>query len=680
MPPKRGRGRGAASAAGAPGQRGAGSGALSADAGDKDNAGPAASNFEIQHTNLESQVSPNSSPASAPTETPASTPARAPVQRLDSLGGGAANLRGGTRGARAGAGTSRFRPKAVRRGVEEREKAAREEAERKAARDKDAAALARLESGGRGRSRGRGDGFRGRGGRGRGDAMGVGRLDRSTSGASGPFSEAPSAPDRRPGLFAPGNVTKRDGSGGSILRIGGTSGGPKIKAESGVSQYTSGGGGTGTKIKAEFPEPDYPEEQDDGERAAPRINIEQINLVTDDEEEEEDDVVSYGKKGKGKSSSSSKGGLRPVRLAREEHKERVTMVNTEPAAAPLPKDTEEHSNETGGMFVESDEEAELTRRKAIERVRDADAKKFSNVWGKEADDAPHIKYDPDEPPKESITLANAMEIDSSETTPAPAATVNSEMPSEQPAAKPHQMHASPETKHKGKRRISSTKDKKPVLQTEEDKAEYQRHLEDVHILAQELGGLQTAMASENADADGDVNMDAQQVKDNKEGRLYLFQFPPILPPLYNPVKKEEPVDEDVQMSNVTPVAAHSATDLTKPDNEQEEVIIKNEPGAFAAPADPFTEAGFIGKLVVRQSGKVELDWGGTSLELGKGANFDFLTTTMLVEQPSQAIADPASGYADDGRDGSRGSGTGMGRVMGKFVATPDWSALFEKRR
>lgn len=95
-------------------------------------------------------------------------------------------MRGRGRGARgegAPRAASKFIPRAGRRTAEEREQAAREEAER-------LRVSAKMEGGERGRGRGRG--ARGRGGRGRGDAMGRGDdRDRVVGRASGPFAQAP---------------------------------------------------------------------------------------------------------------------------------------------------------------------------------------------------------------------------------------------------------------------------------------------------------------------------------------------------------------------------------------------------------------------------------------------------------------------------------------------------------
>ena len=116
-----------------------------------------------------------------------------------------------------------------------------------------------------------------------------------------------------------------------------------------------------------------------------------------------------------------------------------------------------------------------------------------------------------------------------------------------------------------------------------------------------------------------------------------------------------------------PSGANEAIDLTKADPE-EAVPVETPHGTFHVPPEMVTEEGFVGKLIVRKSGKVQMDWGGVLLELGRGVQSDYLTTTMIVEGvddggPSDASAKPI------------GTGTGMGKVMGNFVLKPDFEAM-----
>ena len=78
------------------------------------------------------------------------------------------------------------------------------------------------------------------------------------------------------------------------------------------------------------------------------------------------------------------------------------------------------------------------------------------------------------------------------------------------------------------------------------------------------------------------------------------------------------------------------------------------------------EEGWIGKLIVRESGRVELCWGGTNLLVGRGVDAGFLTTGVMVDMIEKG---PPGGGAPEGKALS------MGQVMGKFVVTPDWDKM-----
>lgn len=371
--------------------------------------------------------------------------------------------------------------------------------------------------------------------------------------------------------------------------------------------------GSDAKIKAEIPEPVYPEEKDGG-RPAQRVDIEHINLVSDS-----DDEVISSHKGKGRAPpSSDKGGLKPVRLHRKEHKERVTTVNTDATQTELVESSGEDNDDF--MIVDGGPVTKLT------------TGGYKRTKGNATDENDlQIKHDPE-------AMIDLMDVDTE-------LKVQSEQSLGDATDKNHM------TKPKSTRRASN-KNKKPVLQTEEEKAEYRRHEEDTKVLLDEFRKLQTAPASRTSFGQEDASTDV-----SSNGRLYLFQFPPILPPLLNPVKVKEEND-DIEMLEATALPLGSLPNSTDA-NPEEAVVIKADPDGPTSTqgiSEPFTEAGYIGKLVVRESGKVELNWGGTSLQLGRGAAFDFLTTTMVIN--------------DD-------SGASMGPVMGKFVATPDWDRMFD---
>ncbi|PMD41307.1 hypothetical protein L207DRAFT_565224 [Hyaloscypha variabilis F] len=612
--------------------------------------------------------SPNSSPATVWTETPAPTPIRPSALRpepppiLPPTRGGVAS-----RGARVKATESRFKPKNIRRDARELEDLRKKEQAR-------LAAIA-AEEAGRAAWKARAGMGRGWGMRGRGDAMGRGAGRGRSGTASGVFGVMPEAIQKNPEFLAP----KASGAGGGSRSGGSGSTGPKtVKGGITVSHgdYTSSSSTKGQN-KDFLPDPQYPDEDLD----APRVDIELINLVSD---ESDDDPIFIGsrKVPKPKGKSSNKGGLKPVRLHREEHKERVTLVNTEPA-----------------IKVQSDSDEELP---TIDEQRSSRAetreKKFKGTFEDIETVKAQIKTEPGleltyngiRPP---VAASPESDRQIKERTSSPESKrkskdhlANSEIGIDGPQ---DDVAAKAKRDRKARTTASKKKDVKPVIQTEEDRAEYERHLEDVAILANELGGLQGNLGAQSQDDDGDVAMDGpNQSPDKKEGRLYLFQFPPVLPELYNPKdpkpkakaeiraeKEKEKAEAEAQMSGIS---AKAKGKMKESGDRTGETVIKVEEEVLGADGKPkkeeekrkrdevVHEEGWIGKLVVRESGKVELCWGGTNLLVGRGVDAGFLTTGVMIDMVERG---PIGGGSPEGKALS------MGQVMGKFVVTPDWEKM-----
>ncbi|TGJ85997.1 hypothetical protein E0Z10_g2752 [Xylaria hypoxylon] len=132
----------------------------------------------------------------------------------------------------------------------------------------------------------------------------------------------------------------------------------------------------------------------------------------------------------------------------------------------------------------------------------------------------------------------------------------------------------------------------------------------------------------------------------KDDQLFIFQLPPILPPL---VKRRGSLDGQ-------PETVDLASTDTAPKIKLEGGVEATQNRSIGLPP----EGGFIGRLNVRKSGKVELDWGGTTLNLGMETETDFLTTATIIEQKENVeTAEESAGFA-----------YGMGQVFGKFVLAP----------
>ena len=538
---------------------------------------------------------------------------------------------------------------------------------------------------------------RGWGMRGRGDAMGRGAGRGRIGTASGIFGVVPEGlrellltsfrdfmlifPSEKNPEFMALKASGGGGGGGSRSGASGPSASKTPKAD-GVTvsrgDYTSS---TKGQSKDFLPDPQYPDEDLD----TPRVDIEHINLVSD-ESGDDDPIFTGGRKTpKSRGKSTSKGGLKPVRLHREVHKERVTLVNTEPA-----------------IKVQSDSDEEFP---TVDELRSSRAPAKGKVSKGTFEDL--------EATEARIKTEPGLELTFHGIQHPPAGSPES---SRQPKGRT----SSPESKRKSKDQLvnsaidvdgldadvgakakrdrktrtssSKKKDKKPVIQTEEDRAEYERHLEDVAILANELGGLQGNLGTQSQDVEGDIAMDGlNQSPDKKEGRLYLFQFPPVLPELYNPkypkpkTKAQIKAEKEKEIAEAeAAVAAQTGVISAKAKGKMSERTgdanaIKVEDELVLGPDgqpkkeeekkkrdEVVHEEGWIGKLIVRESGKVELCWGGTNLLVGRGVDAGFLTTGVMVDMVERG---PVGGGAPEGKALS------MGQVMGKFVVTPDWERM-----
>jgi DNA-directed RNA polymerase III subunit RPC4 len=148
--------------------------------------------------------------------------------------------------------------------------------------------------------------------------------------------------------------------------------------------------------------------------------------------------------------------------------------------------------------------------------------------------------------------------------------------------------------------------------------------------------------------------------DGEEGQVLLFQFPPILPPLVatnsrgDPSVKDE--DEDIVMSD-QPAGTSNQVDLTRDDS-----TLSMTKQSTTLSSQWLKHGGLVGKLNIRRSGKVELDWGGRTLELSRATSRQFLATAMIVEEPDEKPK--VSAVA--------GKGLPMGKIWGRYIVAPNW--------
>lgn len=200
--------------------------------------------------------------------------------------------------------------------------------------------------------------------------------------------------------------------------------------------------------------------------------------------------------------------------------------------------------------------------------------------------------------------------------------------------------------------------------------------------------------NDDDDADADADGEPKESKDSKpkrtpliqDGSLYIFQFPPVMPPLHvsrpppgdvadkGPVK-DEPVDDDddVDMSGTPAHDPNKPVDLTTVKNEDEEEVVagtgasknSNNKSKSNEPSTSMKDqpGGHLGQLLIRKSGKMQMNYGGMLFDVEMAMPISHLREAVLIVD---------KGDAPDA-DGYHGTAYGMGRIAGKFNAVPHWA-------
>ncbi|GAB0135611.1 hypothetical protein EsDP_00003943 [Epichloe bromicola] len=178
---------------------------------------------------------------------------------------------------------------------------------------------------------------------------------------------------------------------------------------------------------------------------------------------------------------------------------------------------------------------------------------------------------------------------------------------------------------------------------------------DMDLLASELGAVTVTDEAGVSHTEG---------PSSKDGRLYLFQFPPLLPPLKEiaqPVFKVKEEAKDINLVDAPSASDATPVDLTNGSGDDERGE-EEELEADGFRSQFLSRGGMVGKMTVRKSGKVVLEWGGVALEISPAAGMNFLTTAVIVEENDEK---PQHGVAG-------GECVGMGKIMGRFVLAPIW--------
>lgn len=454
----------------------------------------------------------------------------------------------------------------------------------------------------------------------------------------------------------------------------------------------------------------------------PRVNIEHINLVSDDETDGEQLEVSHQNKSKeyeveNKKETKIPGWtLKPVRIDRLEHVERTAGVlatgRKSITSTELRRRAKERADAQGSLFISEDEEPQpantTPKLKALKKPKDVEFVRNERRWKgvyQEDEAGPRIKDEPND--DDQVAFDDIARVN------VPGSSLQAESGAQAlervETAIPEKPSADDMNRREQRKRPSSrTKSRliQPTLQTEEDRQEWTRYEEDLRLLSEELGFVKpNSLQTHSIDPDGDCKTDdgADYSKDKREGLVYLFQLPPIMPKILTAAEREivnmestqiEKAEKDKppDMSKPIDLKLSQASDPNqqqpKPEPEETLVPATRNANIFMA-KDSALPVGRVGRLRVHSTGRVTATWGGASLELGRGSGSGLLQEVVMTEYSRHnAIKLSAEGKDKDNNDGEGGEekleerislgdkGWAIGQLGGGFVMTPDWAKMF----
>lgn len=229
-----------------------------------------------------------------------------------------------------------------------------------------------------------------------------------------------------------------------------------------------------------------------------------------------------------------------------------------------------------------------------------------------------------------------------------------------------------------RRRKSSTKDTKPQFETMEERAERERYTVELRKMRNEL----SKRTLEHHPPLGDED-DKEALKSAQEGRLYLFQFPPLTPMLINPSTHHPDVKLEPSADSNAPVASQAPAEpkIKKEDGgvetrTQTTTTETDKPRLLTAANTSALPAGLAGRLNVHQSGKVTLEWGaGESGDGGGGGDMENTKQTSLEVKWGSEVDFLQDVVLTSGSESER-KAWALRQVRKKFVVVPDWGKIY----
>ena len=668
-----------------------------------------------------------------------SSPPRQPVQRLASVLSRApqdalSNTYGDTRPS-----SLKFRPKSfIRRSKEERDAVEKAEAERHAARQAmEGGASRNIRGGFSAAARGRGSSS-GETNRWKNERFNL------SHGASGHLggSTLPevSASKRGRGRGGGGGRSGGGGRGGRSgpSDIAGTSSSTRLKNEPAIkpekdkdgdtvmTSSTSNSKAKRTKVKNEDQALNYvsSEGELDSDGAA-RVDIEQINLVSDDEETEgEMPATSEVAKGKRhqKAQQVRHDPLRPIRIQRQEHVERAVGVNTDASSltsAELRRKAKERNEADGSLFLPDNNEQEISRTseaKARRKPRDVefvrDERKWKGVYQDDDDENVAIKVK-SEPQEDDDTMMMDVPVRQEESE-------SVTLDEEDAASLSNSTQGSLSDLDETSETSSQTLPDDDIMQSENDHAEpggnsetaspkpRNEWVERLLAVADQIDAINEALEDFEPDPSTSEPTPSTESHDlepptesalesdlfsNDQHPTFIFQLPPLLPSLHDSKKtaqnkKKPKPDKSPSIPKSTPASTNPfATDPIIKEDPDTNPCLDTVTSTNAIPHTYISggfihPAGHVGTLHTYKKGRMSAFWGGSSMEInnrvsgGGAATPQEMVLTRYESEVAKREDDGVKGEVWEEQVVLGTKGWGMGTVKEGFACVPEMGGLF----
>ena len=482
-----------------------------------------------------------------------------------------------------------------------------------------------------------------------------------------------------------------------------------------------------------------------------RINVREISHIILIEDDSDQGIPSS----KGKERQASRPPLwaiRPVRLEREEHIERSTEVNTDASITSLVrlegKSKHKHVGTSGGEWKRN---LEQSIGKGKGKSKDIEFLQHKKVWkgayqeGEDMRDEPQVKKEPSQ--DDTIDIVAAPDSITNELGPRPSGehvdddvAGTSDVRMDLDKTKPGELAAAdipgplqegrqpaPPTiiKNTKKRRLKPRIPKcPPVFQSEEDRQEWDRYLQDQRAVAEEL--LQThAVIPAAQKANGNASTDPEQdpPKTRRDHLIYIFQLPPTLPNLLNSDRPRETIEKSDKRQPALPEVPKTTSGKTPGKKGQgtpplktpafssktphgtaasslkvkdPAIQVENIVGPTHESLNPYivrstdttpVPGGLVGYLITYEVGNTVLTWGGVRYEVGRTGTGMLQNCVMVRKEAGEGSESNAQGKegekdkekekAKEGPGGENGvTVKGMGLVQGGFTAVIEWDVVF----